>query len=72
MTRPHFRDDGIPTRIDEKLLSPAEHAITGAMRAVEATGASGALTEALGLLIKARDLVANHVEGGPLPQTVVE
>lgn len=61
--RPHKRPDGIPSRCDLSLMSPAELAITEAMRAVEAAGASVALTDAIVLLGKARDRVADHVEG---------
>jgi len=61
--RPKFRDDGWPTRADVLLLSPAELAIRAAIEAVEITGASIELTDAVILLGKARDLVADHVEG---------
>lgn len=67
MTRPHLRPDGIPTRSDMRYWTPAELAIWEAMGAVEAAGASPALTDALNLLIKARDRVADHVEGMPAP-----
>ena len=61
--RPLTRPDGIPTRIDMKFMTPAELAITEAMRAVEnIAGGSPALTEAVTLLGKARDRVADHVE----------
>lgn len=56
------RPDGIPTRCDMSLMSAAELAITSAMAAVEAAGASIALTDAITLLSKARDRVAYHVE----------
>jgi hypothetical protein len=46
-------------------MSPAELAITAAMVAVEEAGASVALTDAVTLLAKARDRVADHVEGIP-------
>lgn len=61
--RPHLRDDGIPTRCDRDLMSYAEIAISDAMAAVEDAGASVALTDAVVLLSKARDRVADHVEG---------
>lgn len=63
--RPKLRPDGLPSRIDRLLMSPAELAITAAMAAVEAAGASVALTDAVTLLSKARDRVADHVEGIP-------
>jgi hypothetical protein len=43
--------------------TPAELAIVEAMRAVEDAGASPALTDAINLLQRARDRVADHVEG---------
>jgi hypothetical protein len=43
-------------------MSDAERAIYNAVQAVEAVGASPALTEAVILLQKARDIVADHVE----------
>lgn len=61
--RPYRREDGIPTRIDITLMSPAELAITEAIRIVEEAGASIALTDAVVLLGKARDRVADHIEG---------
>jgi hypothetical protein len=60
--RSHLRDDGFPTRQDTSLYTPAETAIREAMLAVEAVGASDALTEAVVLLDRARNLVADHVE----------
>lgn len=62
MPRPKLRDDGVPTRCDTSLMSPAELAITAAMVAVENAGGSVALTDAVTLLSKARDRVADHVE----------
>lgn len=61
-TRPATRPDGIPTRIDMQWMTPAELAIMEAMKAVEVAGASEALTDAVTLLSKARDRVADHVE----------
>jgi hypothetical protein len=62
--RPYYRPDGIPTRIDSKWHTPAEAAIIAAMVAVERhPGGSPALTEAVTLLARARDRVADHVEG---------
>lgn len=65
MTRPALRDDGFPTRSDMSLMSPAELAITAAMAEVERAGGSLALTDAVNLLGRARDRVADHVEAGP-------
>ena len=64
--RPYKRPDGIPTRADMTYWTPAEHAIAKAMEAVEAAGASPALTDAVTLLGKARDRVADHIEQ-PIP-----
>lgn len=60
--RPKLRPDGIVTRCDMQFMSEAELSITAAMRAVEMAGASTALTDAVTLLGKARDRVADHVE----------
>jgi hypothetical protein len=65
--RPHLRDDGIPTRCDTTRMSDAEIAITAAMHAVEGAGASPAMTDAVALLGKARDRVADHVEARACP-----
>lgn len=65
--RPYSRPDGIPTRMDRQWHTPAETAIREAMLAVEAAGASPALTDAITLLGKARDRVADHVEERPAP-----
>jgi hypothetical protein len=61
--RPAKRPDGIPTRADLQWRTPAELAITQAMEAVKRVGASLALTDAVMLLSKAMDRVADHVEG---------
>lgn len=61
--RPQKRPDGISTRCDLQFHTMAERAITEAMQAVEQAGASPALTDAVNLLSKARDRVADHVEG---------
>jgi hypothetical protein len=61
--RPKLRPDGVPTRIDLNWYTAAETAIRRAMLAVENAGASPALTEAIALLVKAKDRVADHVEG---------
>jgi hypothetical protein len=60
--RPANRPDGTPTRIDQRWQTAAERAIRDAMLAVEAAGGSPALTDAITLLSKARDRVADHVE----------
>jgi hypothetical protein len=44
-------------------MTPAELAITDAMRAVEKAGGSIALTDAVTMLSIARERVADHVEG---------
>lgn len=62
--RPKLRPDGFPTRNDLLWQTPAEAAIREAMAAVEAAGASLALTDAVIKLGEARDLIADHVEGG--------
>jgi hypothetical protein len=63
--RDHLRPDGIPSRVDQSLMTPAELAISDAMAAVEKAGASVALTDAVVLLQKARERVADHAEGRP-------
>jgi hypothetical protein len=65
--RPHLRPDGIPTRIDVRYHSAAEVAITDAMKKVEDMGADSALTDAVMLLLKAKDRVADYVESGNCP-----
>ena len=62
--RPKLRPDGFPTRCDRYWKTPAELAIDDAMEAVERHGGGSLkLTEAVTLLGKARDCVADHVEG---------
>lgn len=56
--RQHLRPDGFPSRSDMALMSPAELAIFNVVGVVEAAGASPALTDAINLLHKARDRVA--------------
>lgn len=63
--RSHTRPDGVLTRYDQRFWTAAEDAIAVAMLAVEVAGASAALTDAVTLLAKARDRVADHVEGIP-------
>lgn len=60
--RPHLRPDGIPTRADLRYWTRAESMIADAVNEVETMGASIALTDAVTLLGKARDRVADHVE----------
>jgi len=62
---PEHRPDGVPRRIDTQLWTPEEKAIGDAMAMVEAAGASAALTEAVTLLQRARDRMADHAEGKP-------
>ena len=62
------RQKAIPRRIDALRYTPAEKAITAAMHEVECAGASRALTDAVTLLAKARDRVADHVDGIELMQ----
>jgi len=61
--RPSDRGDGIPSRASVQHWSSAEIAINAAMREVEASGGSPALTEAINLLLQAKDRVADHMEG---------
>lgn len=61
--RPVNRPDGIPTRADLQWYTDAERAIATAMAAVETTGASAALTDAITLLSQAKERVADHIEG---------
>lgn len=68
MTRPTLRPDGIPARACVEYLTPAEVAIQHAVYAVEESGASRALTDAVVLLDRARHRVADHVEGIPDPE----
>lgn len=72
LPRPRLRPDGIPTRCDLRFMSPAERAIRHAMDEVERAGASAALTDAVVLLGKARDRVADHVEGILEPDAKLE
>jgi len=61
--RPEKRPDGILTRIDTQWTTPAEKAIRDAMIVVENAGGSLALTDAVTLLDKAKNRVADHAEG---------
>lgn len=63
MGRAKQRLDGIFTRADSQYWTPAEWSIYFAIHEVERAGASTALTDAVILLGKARDRVADHVEG---------
>ena len=60
--RVKLREDGFPSRADTQLMTFAEVAILKAMNAVEWAGGSPALTDAINLLGKAKDRVADHVE----------
>lgn len=57
--------DGFPRRSRLDLHTPAEAAIRAAIVAVEAAGAHPLLTDAVNLLIKAGDTVADFVELDP-------
>jgi hypothetical protein len=57
------RGSDFPSRNCVDLYSPAEKAIAAAVDSVERAGASIALTDAVILLGKAKDRVADHVEG---------
>jgi len=54
--------ENFPRRNQLDLLTPAELAIFEAMQAVEKIGADEKLTEAVIILQKARDLVADFIE----------
>lgn len=55
----------VPRRIDRLRHTPAERAITDAMQVVEEMAADVRLTQAVILLGRARDLVADYVDGMP-------
>jgi hypothetical protein len=55
--------DDFPRRNQIDQMTPAEWAITKAMYAVEEMAADERLTKAVGLLMEARDLVADYVDG---------
>lgn len=57
------RDDGFPTRGDMQWWTEPERAIQDAAWKVEEAGASPALTDAVALLARARERLADHVEG---------
>lgn len=62
--------DEIPRRIRMDLWTPAEKAIGAAITAVELSGADPRLTAAVCLLAKAKDRVADFVDGvepAPMP-----
>ena len=58
-------DYQIPRRIRIDLFTPAERAIYDAVQAVEALPPDVRLTNAVNLLGRARDLVADFVDGVP-------
>jgi hypothetical protein len=68
LPRPKLRPDGWPTRSSVQHMSPAELAIRDAMLVVEDAGASLALTDAVTLLGKAQERVADHMEGNGNPE----
>jgi hypothetical protein len=55
-------DNGFARRNRLDLNSPVELSIRAAMHAVEQIGAEPLLTEALNLLIRAREMVSDYVE----------
>lgn len=57
--------DDIPRRVRVDLNKPAELAIRNAVEAVESMGADARLTEAVMLLDKARNCVADFIDGVP-------
>lgn len=57
-----LRPDGFPRRNDVTLNTPAELAIRAATEAVEAAGAHPLLTDAVVLLVQARNKVADFVD----------
>ena len=61
--RDRFRPDGLPVRNNLESMSPVELEIYHLVHKVEALGVSTALTDAVVLLGKARDRVADHLEG---------
>lgn len=65
---PSTADGGMPRRIRQDLWHPAEKAISDAMAAVEACGASLSLTRAVQRLSEAKDALADHLEGLPTPE----
>lgn len=56
-------ENEIPRRNNLELNTPAEKAIYDAMQEVEKVGADPKLTEAVTLLAKAKDIVADFVDG---------
>lgn len=59
---PHLRPDGWPRRCDITLLTTAEWKIRDAVAEAEKCGASTALTDAVTLLLRAADRLADHLE----------
>lgn len=62
MPRQKLRDEGVPTRADQRYWCGMEWAIHFAIQEVERGGASIALTDAVILLSRAQDKVADHIE----------
>lgn len=68
----------VPRRICLDLLTPVEHAIVAAVAAVERSGAHVRMTDAVILLGKAREAVADAIEAGvptapaDIPQAVID
>lgn len=58
-------NNDIPRRIDLRRLSPAEREIHFATQEVESMGADPRLTEAVILLGRARERVADYIDGVP-------
>jgi len=59
--------NGFPRRQCRNQMTPAELAIANAMEEVEMVGANPHLTDAIIALEKARDSVADYVDGVPHP-----
>lgn len=67
-----LRPDGIPRRCDITLDTPAESAIRAAIAAVEAAVAHPRMTDAVVLLQKAKDAVADAVESDEYNEQVAK
>lgn len=64
----HPLEVAIPRRIDLQRMTPAERAITEAIRAVEELPADVRLTDAVCLLVQARERVADFVDAQLSPE----